>query len=212
MTGSTGLGQAGHTLIIVVFVVNGKQKEQPVQVHSNGSVEGRNATECGNKKCVGLMWPQDKQPGTPKSIRVSERRMGGWEDEMPRQTLIRSDNHGVLPKGMNCNFLFRGINCRSLSLGRLALLLRCFAIFLYLFFGLFESVEFVVFSFCTETHGLYIVGWYLCVIFIHLKHCAFVLLLPVVCRFGFHSWTRSLQDVFFTLGYPLMSGLLRECH
>lgn len=136
MTGSTGIGQTGHTLIIVVFVVNGKQKEQPVQVHSNGSVEGRNATECGNKKCVGLMWPQDKQPDTPKSIRVSERRMGGWEDEMPRQTLIRSDNHGVLPKGMNCNFLFRGINCRSLSLGRLALLLRCFAIFLYLFFFL----------------------------------------------------------------------------
>jgi len=36
MTGSTGHGQTGHTLIIVVFVVNGKQKEQPVQVHSNG--------------------------------------------------------------------------------------------------------------------------------------------------------------------------------
>lgn len=30
----------------------------------------------------------------------------------PGQTLIRSDNHGVPPKGMNCNFLFRGINCR----------------------------------------------------------------------------------------------------
>lgn len=36
------------------------------------------------------------------------------------QTLIRSDNHGVPPKGMNCNFLFRGINCRALSLARLA--------------------------------------------------------------------------------------------
>lgn len=98
----------------------------------------------------------------------------------PGQTLIRSDNHGVPPKGMNCNFLFRGINCRPCrSLGwiqprspsppSLSLLcLRCWlcdfsAVSLPLFLSLSVSLLFFLRPFL-----LFCFALYLCVIFIYL--------------------------------------------
>lgn len=99
----------------------------------------------------------------------------------PGQTLIRSDNHGVPPKGMNCNFLFRGINCRpcrslrwiwprspsSLSLSLLCL--RCWlcdfsAVSLPLSPRLSLAIVFVF----SAPLLLFCFALYLCVIFIYL--------------------------------------------
>lgn len=97
------------------------------------------------------------------------------------QTLIRSDNHGVPPKGMNCNFLFRGINCRACrSVGWLCscgfqflfplLLLPCFA----------HNLKNWLPSHCF-CQALCI---YVSYLFIYLKHCAFVIFLfSVFCTF-----------------------------
>jgi len=96
------------------------------------------AEKCGNKKCVCTCAPgQFTDSLTHSRIHsficshiqtltyVSNKRQAQYTDPRARpsccsrpclrsgQTLIRSDNHGVPPKGMNCNFLFRGINCRA---------------------------------------------------------------------------------------------------
>lgn len=105
----------------------------------------------------------------------------------PGQTLIRSDNHGVPPKGMNCNFLFRGINCRPCrSLGwirprspsplfsasaagfAISLLSVCLSppISLLLLFLFFMRPFCCFVSLCI----------YVSYLFIYLKHCALLLL------------------------------------
>lgn len=107
----------------------------------------------------------------------------------PGQTLIRSDNHGVPPKGMNCNFLFRGINCRPCrSLGWIRprspsppslstlLCLCCWlcdfsAVSLPLFLSLSVSLLFFLRPFCCFVSLCIYVSY----LFIYLKHCALVL-------------------------------------
>lgn len=107
----------------------------------------------------------------------------------PGQTLIRSDNHGVPPKGMNCNFLFRGINCRPCrSLGWIrprspsplstSLLCHCCwlcdfsAVSLPLFLSLSLLFLFFMRPFCCFVSLCIYVSY----LFIYLKHCALVLL------------------------------------
>lgn len=98
----------------------------------------------------------------------------------PGQTLIRSDNHGVPPKGMNCNFLFRGINCRPcrslrwirprspsfLSLSLFSASVAGFAISL-LSVSLSLS-PLLLFLFFMRPLLLFCFALYLCVIFIYL--------------------------------------------